>query len=63
MAMIIETKVIKILKLSTKLETSSHPKAQIDFKHPIFFAIQKNLQCASLNKCCELQYKCELSNA
>jgi hypothetical protein len=36
-----ETKVIIILKLSTKLEGSSHPKAKIDFKHPIFLLYKR----------------------
>jgi hypothetical protein len=39
--MIMETKVIRILKLSTKLEGSSHPKAQITLKHLIFLLSTK----------------------
>jgi hypothetical protein len=39
--MIMKTKVIKILKPSTKLEGSSHPKAQIVLKHLIFLLYKK----------------------
>jgi hypothetical protein len=45
MTMIMEKKVIRILKLSTKLEGSSHPKAQIALNNLLFCSTKTFAMC------------------